>query len=178
MELYGDGKYAVSVGDITKLEADAIINSTNPGFVRGFGVDLAIHEAAGPELAKATAELGHAGFGEARVTGGFELPAKHVIHVVAPVWKDGAQGEEELLKKAYRSALTVALEAGARTVAFPAISTGTYAFPIEAATRIALETVKSFVDEHPDAFTQVIFCPFSAEDGAVYSRLAKSTFAP
>ena len=177
MELYRDGKFGVTIGDITKLEVDAIINSTNQGFVRGFGVDAAIHEAAGPELAKATATLGHAGFGEARITEGFELPAKHVIHVVAPVWKDGAQGEEELLKKAYRSALTVALEAGAKTVAFPAISTGTYAFPLEVATRIALETTKVFVDARPDAFSQVFFCPFSAEDGATYNQLAKTILA-
>jgi O-acetyl-ADP-ribose deacetylase (regulator of RNase III) len=174
MELYQGGKFAVTVGDITKLEVDAIVNSTNPGFVRGFGVDHAIHEAAGPELEKATAGLGHASFGEARITAGFELPAKHVIHVVSPVWKDGHKGEEAQLEKAYREALGVAASNDVKTVAFPAISTGTYAFPIENATRIALTTTKAFVDEQPDRFTQVIFCAYNARDGEVYNRLARS----
>jgi O-acetyl-ADP-ribose deacetylase len=173
MLLYRDGLFAVTVDDITKLALDAIVNSTNPGFVRGFGVDAAIHEAAGPELAKATAGFGQASFGEARITPGFELAAKHVIHVVAPIWKDGEKGELALLEKAYRAALTVALENGVKTVAFPAISTGAYAYPIEVATRVALETSKAFVAEHGGKLTQIVFCPYTDADGEVYQRLAK-----
>jgi O-acetyl-ADP-ribose deacetylase (regulator of RNase III) len=177
MEVYRGGLFGVTIGDITKLEVDAIVNSTNPGFTRGFGVDSAIHEAAGPELAKATSELGYATFGEVRVTPGFALPAKQVIHVVAPIWKDGEQGERELLAKTYRNALALAVESGVKTIAFPAISTGAYAYPLEVATRIALETARAFVDEHADKLTQVVFCAYRAQDGEVYQRLAQEIFA-
>jgi len=172
MELYRGGRFGITIGDITKLDVDGIVNSTNPGFLRGFGVDSAIHEAAGPELAKATAALGNASFGEVRVTPGFELKAKHVVHVVAPIWKDGSKGEEALLAKTYRAALTAARFQGIRTIAFPAISTGTYAYPFETATRIALETSAAFVRDNPDAFERVVFCPFTEADGDVYKRLA------
>lgn len=175
MELFRGGRFGIEVGDITKLSVDAIVNSTNPTFSPGFGVDLAIHNAAGPELAQATARLGIAPFGEARATPGFALPARHVVHVVAPVWKDGQHGEDGLLAVAYRSALTVARDLGARTVAFPAISTGAYAYPIETATRIALETCAAFDREFPDAFDRLVFAPFTEADGEVYVRLAKAT---
>lgn len=174
MDQYGGGRFAITVGDITKLALDAIVNSTNPGFVRGFGVDAAIHEAAGPELGKATAALGGASFAEARITPGFALPAKHVVHVVAPIWKDGGRGEEALLAKAYKAALTVAMYQGIKTIAFPAISTGAYAYPFELATRIALETAKAFVTDHPKSFTQIVFCPFTPADAVVYRKLAPS----
>lgn len=177
MELYGGGRFGITIGDITKLEVDGIVNSTNPGFVRGFGVDSAIHEAAGPELAKATAALGNASFGEVRVTPGFQLKAKHVVHVVAPIWKDGQKGEEALLAKAYRAALTAARFQGIKTIAFPAISTGAYAYPYETATRIALETTAAFVKDNPEGFTQIVFCPFTEADGEVYKRLAATILA-
>ena len=177
MELYRAGLFAVTVGDITKLAVDAIVNSTNPGFTRGIGVDAAIHEAAGPEFARANAALGTAVFGEARITPGFLLPAKHVIHVVAPIWRDGHQGEAALLAKTYRAALKAAYFNGVKTIALPAISTGTYAFPLEEATRIALETARDFVRERPGRLERIIFCPFTAADGAVYTRLASAILA-
>ena len=174
MELYRGGRFGITIGDITRLEVDALVNSTNPGFDRGFGVDAAIHEAAGPELAKACDALGSAAFGQARVTPGFNLAARHVVHVVAPIWRDGTQGEEAQLAKTYRAALTAAMFNKIKTIAFPAISTGTYAYPFETATRIALETCSAFVNEHPTVFTQVIFCPFTVADGDIYKRLAQA----
>ncbi len=177
MELYRGGLFGVTVGDITKLTVDAIVNSTNPGFVRGFGVDAAIHEAAGPELAKATSAFGQAPFGDARITPGFELQAKHVIHVVAPIWKDGEKGEVALLEKAYRNALQLAVDNGVKTLAFPAISTGAYAYPIEVATKTALETARAFTDENAGKLTQIVFCPYTDKDAEVYKRLAQELFA-
>ena len=172
MELFRGGLFAITTGDITKHAVDAIVNSTNPTFTRSFGVDSAIHEAAGPKLAAACAKLGTAAFGEARITEGFDLPAKHVVHVVAPVWHDGTKGELELLAKAYRSALTVARDNGVKTIAFPAISTGTYAYPFEQATEVAIKTCAAFVAEDADAFERIIFCPFTAVDTTVYMKVA------
>ncbi len=177
MESYRGGRFGITVGDITKVPVDAIVNSTNQGFAAGFGVDFAIREAAGPEMNKACAALGSAGFAEARVTPGFALQAKHVVHVVAPIYKGGDKGEVDLLAKAYTNALDAARGVGAKSIAFPAISTGTYAFPIEQAAGIALEAAKAYADANPDAFEQIVFVPYTAADGEVYTRLAATTFA-
>ncbi len=131
-------------GDITTLEVDAVVNAANNALTDGAGVSGAIHRAAGPaELRQACAELGGCETGEAKVTPGFMLPARFIIHTVGPVWRGGFRGEAELLASCYRRSLQVADEVGAKSVAFPAISTGIYDYPSEAAARIAIETVRS-----------------------------------
>ena len=154
-------------GDITALAVDAIVNAANPALAGGGGVDGAIHRAAGPELLAASRALAPCPTGEARVTPGFRLAAKHVIHTVGPVWHGGHVGEPALLAAAYRASLLAAERAGARSVAFPAISTGVYGYPLEAATRVAVDTVRAFLAEHavPE---RVIFCCFSAQAEAAY----------
>lgn len=171
MKLYRGGLYGLHVGDITKLAIDAIVNPTNPALAGGVGVDGAVHAAAGPELRHATEALGGARYGEARLTPGFQLPARHIIHVVGPIWKGGQDGEEALLEKTYRSALETARQAGIRALAVPAISTGTYLFPIDLATAVAITTVRAFCDEHPQAFDRVVFCCFSDEHARVYQAV-------
>ncbi len=131
-------------GDITTLEVDAVVNAANNALTDGAGVSGAIHRAAGPaQLRQACAELGGCKTGEAKVTPGFMLPARFIIHTVGPVWRGGYRGEAELLASCYRRSLQVADEVGAKSVAFPAISTGIYDYPSEAAARIAIETVRS-----------------------------------
>ncbi len=147
-------------GDITKLEVDAIVNAANESLLGGGGVDGAIHRAAGPQLLEETRTLGGCPTGEARITRGYRLPAKWVIHAVGPVWRGGEANEEALLASAYRHALTLAAEHGVRSIAFPAISNGVYGFPKERAARIAVDTVRAFVESHPHAFDRVIFCCF------------------
>jgi O-acetyl-ADP-ribose deacetylase (regulator of RNase III) len=154
-------------GDITKLAVDAIVNAANSSLLGGGGVDGAIHRAAGPQLLIECRTLGGCPTGEAKITLGYHLPARHVIHTVGPVWHGGGHGEEELLAACYRNSLRLAVERGLRTVACPSISTGAYGFPIERACRIALRTVRDFLHEHPQLL-KVTFVCFSAEDAAVY----------
>ena len=150
-------------GDITKLAVDAIVNAANSSLLGGGGVDDAIHRAAGPELLEECRGLGGCPTGEARITKGYDLPAKHVIHTVGPVWHGGGQGEDGLLESCYRNSLALARQAGARTVAFPAISTGVYRFPLDRAARIAVTAVTDELARDRGPVEKVIFCTFGAE---------------
>src|ERR671910_2033858 len=138
----------VARADITSLAVDAIVNAANTSLLGGGGVDGAIHRAAGPRLLEATREIGGCPTGEARLTPGFDLPAKWVIHTVGPVWQGGNAGEDELLASCYRESLKLAASVGATTVAFPAISTGAYGFPLERAARIAIAEIGATLDHY------------------------------
>ena len=153
--------------DITTLAVDAIVNAANEQLARGGGVCGAIHRAAGPELARACAELGPCPTGDARITPGFRLPAKFVIHAVGPVWQGGSAGEAELLAGAYRASLTLARDHHLRSIAFPAISTGIFGYPLERATDVAVGTVESEIRAGM-AIEEVVFACFSPEVLAAY----------
>ena len=150
--------------DITTLEVDAIVNAANSSLLGGGGVDGAIHDAAGPELLEECRTLGGCPPGQAKITKGYRLKAKYVIHTVGPVWWGGAYDEDAVLASCYRNSLSLALEHSLKIVAFPAISTGIYAFPVDRAARIAAREVKQFLEEH-DLPEQVILVCFS--DGAL-----------
>ncbi len=152
-------KMSVIQADITTLDVDAIVNAANTSLLGGGGVDGAIHRKAGPELAMACRMLHGCKTGDAKLTEGFKLPARWVIHTVGPVWNDGERGERELLASCYRRSLEIAAAKGFETVAFPAISTGIYRFPADEAARIAVRTVAGF---QADAPAEVIFCCFDA----------------
>ena len=162
-------KIKIVQGDITKLEVDAIVNAANNSLLGGGGVDGAIHRAAGPDLLEETRKIGGCPTGEARISEGYNLPARWVIHTVGPVWKGGRQNEERLLADCYRSSFQAAVEKGAETVAFPAISTGIYGFPLKKATKIAMRETKRFLEKN-ERLDQVIFVCFSEEALSTYQE--------
>jgi O-acetyl-ADP-ribose deacetylase (regulator of RNase III) len=159
----GTTRLEICVADITTLAVDAIVNAANTSLLGGGGVDGAIHRAAGPELYDECKTLGGCKTGCAKITRGYHLPARHVIHAVGPVWTGGGGNEEELLASCYRTSLALAAEHGLQSIAFPAISTGVYRFPAERAARIAIGAVTSEIANQPQGFERVVFCCFSAK---------------
>ncbi len=151
-------------GDITAMAVDAIVNAANSALAGGGGVDGAIHRAAGPELKRASMALAPCPTGEARITSGFGLQARFVVHAVGPVWRGGEAGEAELLARCYRTSLMLAAEEGARSIAFPAISTGVYSYPKDAAAEVALTAIRGWIAEAPGRFDRVVLVAFSEED--------------
>jgi len=164
-------RIVVVEGDITKLTVDAIVNAANTSLLGGGGVDGAIHRAAGRGLLDECRKLGGCPTGEAKITGGYNLPAQWVIHTVGPVWHGGRSGEDELLASCYRNSLALAEQHGIRTIAFPAISTGVYGFPMDRAARIAVREVKNFLEGTTSSVEQVILVCF---DKHAYDALAKA----
>ena len=160
--------------DITTLQVDAIVNAANSSLLGGGGVDGAIHRAAGPDLVRECAALGGCPCGEARITKGYRLPAKHVIHTVGPVYRDGTRGEPEKLRNCYESSLNLAVRHGVRTVAFPAISCGVYGYPADAAARIAFAATAEFLAVHSE-IERVTFVLFGREMFLRYQTILDET---
>lgn len=162
-----DERIVVVRGDITQMDVDAIVNAANSSLLGGGGVDGAIHRAAGPELVAECRLLGGCPTGEARITKGYRLPARRIIHTVGPVWRGGSRGEDAALANCYRNSLALASQQGARTVAFPAISTGIYGFPLDRATKIAVRETRDYLRIHPE-IERVTFVCFGAQAEAAY----------
>lgn len=166
----------VQVGDITRLDVDAIVNAANEHLLPGGGVCGAIHRAAGPELAAACRAIGHCPTGSAVITPGFGLPARHVVHAVGPVWQGGGGGEEALLRGCYTASLFLAAEAGARAIAFPAISTGIFGYPLELATRTAIGAVAGYLGRQRQP-ERVVFCCFDEGAATIYRQALAAAVA-
>jgi O-acetyl-ADP-ribose deacetylase (regulator of RNase III) len=162
--------------DIATLDVDAIVNAANSTLLGGGGVDGAIHYAAGPELLEACRTLGGCQTGDAKITRGYRLPARHVIHTVGPIWRGGTRGEHELLAACYRRCLELAVEHKIKSIAFPSISTGAFAFPLKLAAPIAVSAVRGF-DFSEAELQEVVFCCYSREDFAIYRKLLNNTAA-
>ena len=163
--------------DITKLDVDAIVNAANSRLLGGGGVDGAIHRAAGPELVKECRRLGGCETGDAKMTGGYALPARFVIHTVGPVWQGGTAGEADMLAGCYRRSMELAAQHGLERIAFPAISTGVYGYPMVPATRIAVATVRDFLSSYKTGI-HVVFCCFSENDLRVYEQVIDPSEEP
>ncbi len=168
-------KIEVIDDDITRQRVDAIVNAANSSLLGGGGVDGAIHRAAGPQLLAECRTLGGCPTGQARITKGYNLPAKYVIHTVGPVWGGGAHNEDQLLKNCYHNALKLAIEHDIHTIAFPSISTGIYGFPIERASRIAVNTVKTILEQE-QRIEKVYFVCFGQHDYQIYQNTVQKVF--
>lgn len=156
--------------DITQLRVDAIVNAANRTLLGGGGVDGAIHKTAGPELLEECKTLGGCETGQAKITKGYKLPARYVIHTVGPIWQGGGHNEERFLADCYRNSLELAKKYKLKTIAFPSISTGAYRFPIEKACPIAIKTVREFLEKNPASIEKVIFVLFSEKDFEIYTE--------
>jgi len=168
-------KIEIVEGDISVQKVDAVVNAANSSLLGGGGVDGAIHRAAGPELYEECLKLNGCATGEAKITKGYKLPAKWIIHTVGPIWKDGNRGEDEKLAKCYRSCLLLAQLYSIRTLAFPSISTGAYAFPMDRACRIAIRETKIFLGTDPN-IEKIIFVCFGAKAFAIYNQTVDELF--
>lgn len=162
-------KLIIIQADITTLDVDTIVNAANNSLLGGGGVDGAIHWAAGPELLAECRTLNGCPTGEAKITKGYRLKARHIIHTVGPIYRDGRHGEPELLESCYANALRLAKENKLKTIAFPSISTGVYGYPIEEAAQIAIRTITAFLDDNPE-IRQVTMCCFSGHDKQIYEN--------
>ena len=175
--MVGTTRWDVVTGDITRCAVDAIVNAANNSLLGGGGVDGAIHRAAGPELLEECRGIGCCPTGEARITRGYRLPARYVIHSVGPVWQGGNQGERDLLASCYSHSLSLARHHGLRRVAFPAISTGLYGYPRAQAAKVAARAVAEALGRDPDAFDHILFVCFDEDNRALYDAAVRDAVA-